>query len=226
MTKKIISILAALVASVTVFAQEAAPVEQTGGLIGKNVASVAFTNGLLNEVDIDTYATTFQVNESITSNLDLGFNYSYTWFEGNNNVDFNNVGSYAVVYTTYNQFKPFVKLGLNYNWEDYTGGAQLIGQALGIDVDGYSSYFKLNYLSWNAFAGVEYSLNSKLGFTFSAGYVDDFGSDHGGWETIDLNWRGSLGANYWVTEKIVTGLEVGYREGGNYSVTALVGYKF
>ena len=207
MTKKIISILAALVASVTVFAQEAAPVEQTGGLIGKNVASVAFTNGLLNQSDLDTYATTFQVNESITNNLDLGFNYSYTWFEGNNNVDFNNVGSYAVVYTTYNQFKPFVKLGLNYNWEDYAIAQQ-------------------NYLSWNAFAGVEYSLNSKLGFTFSAGYVDDFGSDHGGWETIDLNWRGSPGANYWVTDKIVTGLEVGYREGGNYSVTALVGYKF
>lgn len=207
MTKKIISILAVVAASVTMFAQEAAQVEQSGGLIGKNTVSVAFTDGMLNKTDMDLYATTFQVNEGITSNLDLGFNYSYSWFEGNNNVDFNNVGTYAVVYTTYNQFKPFVKLGLNYVWEDYAGA-------------------KNNYLNWSAFGGVEYSLNSKLGFTFSAGYVDDFGSDNQGFDTVNLNWRGSIGANYWVTEKIVTGLEVGYREAGNYSVTALVGYKF
>jgi hypothetical protein len=209
MTKKIISILAIVAASVTMFAQEAAPVEQSGGLIGKNTVSVAFTDGMLNEVDEDLFATTFQVNEGITSNLDLGFTYAYSWLEGNNNIDFNNVGTYAVVYTTYNQFKPFVKLGLNYNWEDYAG------------------VVKSNYLSWNAFAGVEYSLNSKLGFTFSAGYVDDFNSSNiWRFQSYSLNWRGSIGANYWVTEKIVTGVDVGYREGGNYSVTALVGYKF
>ncbi len=203
MKKNITLILGLLLVAITTTAQTI----QSGGLIGKNTATVTFTDGMLNASDLDTFSTSLKVNGILTENIDVGVTYSYTWLEGKNNVDFNNVGAYALAYLSKSQFKPFVKAGLNYNWEDI-------------------AFYKKNYVSWNTSVGLEYSPTSKLGFTFSGGVVDDFGPSHSGFETITDNWRANVGTNYWVTDSIGAVIDVGYREGGNYAVTAGITYKY
>src|SRR4051812_17166425 len=188
LTKKMILVLSALVATGASYAQtttsEAAPV----GLLGQSYSEVHFGASDIKNCSKNQYGLGVAANVPVTPYLDLGAGYDYGWVSGVGH--FNGVTGGATVYKAFNGVKPFAGAALGYQWTRWGG------------VNG-----KDNQTVWGLAAGVEIPAGAVT-ITPRIVFADDFESPRNSSQQTTYE----VEANYWATKTVGVFASVGYTE--------------
>lgn len=199
--KKLVSVLAAVAASASVFAQTAPenPADQTAssGLLGHRYAEYGFAFLDSNKSDVDAFAAGLTVNLPVAPSIDVALNYTYSWLEGHSSINAHDLSVDGIYYISAGKLKPFGGLSLGYNWND--------GDNTG---------------HWGAFGGLEYELTPQVVLTGTVGYSDEF---RGG---TDGSFDGTVRANYWFTRTVSAFGAISLFEGGDMAYAVGVTLKF
>jgi hypothetical protein len=196
---KIVSALAAVAVSASVFAQTQPenPNYSSSGLLGQRYVDYGFGLIDVNKSRTDLYGTGLTVNVPVVSNIDIAVNYSYSWVEADHNDNANELSLDAIYYIEAGKVKPFGGVTYGYHWNDW---------------------FDDDFVG--AFGGLEFQVLPQLVLSGRAGYsawTDDV--DEGAWD-------GTVEARYFFTKTVAASASVTLFEGGDVGYTAGVTLKF
>lgn len=188
LTKKI-SLVLAVAAAATGYSQTTTAAAASTGLLGQRYADVSL--GLLDPHGTsDTgYGAGFGVNLPVATNLDASFNYGYSRFNnGGLKLRDHAVNAALIGYSSYGTVKPFVGLGLGYQWSK-------------TKFAGFS--VKDDTASWAVGAGVEVPAG-QFTLTPSVSYVDGFENNTTGSYTYGVE------ASTWLSKTVAGYVDVSY----------------
>lgn len=175
--QKLVSVLAAVAASVSGFAQTAPanPADQTAssGLLGHRYAEYGFAYVDVNSSTTNLFGAGLTINLPVAPSFDVSLNYTYAWAEGNTSNHAQDASATGLYYFNAGKLKPFAGLSLGYDWNRFDNAA-----------------------NWGAVVGVEYEINPKVVLTGTIGYDDDFKSGD------SSTWDGKIRANYSFTRDV------------------------
>ncbi len=197
---KWVSVLAAVAASSSVFAQTAPENPAfvgSSGLLGQRYAEYGLGFIDVKDRDADVFAAGVTVNLPVAPSIDVGLNYSYGWLEGDTSVDTHDLSVDGIYYLDSGKLKPFGGLSLGYSWNNWDDSA-----------------------NWGVFGGAEYQINSQIVVSASVGYDDDFeNGDDGAFD-------GTVRGNYWFTKTVSAFAAVSFIEGGHRGFAVGASLKF
>ena len=198
-TKTVVSLLAALAAGATAFAQTdvSTPVE-SNGLLGQRYVEAGLGFIDVNNSRVDAFGAGLTVNLPVAPSFDVSADYAYSWVESFSEVDAHQITANGTYYIQAEQnLKTFARVSLGYAWADWD-----------------------NHATWGVSFGAEFQLAPQVVVTASAGYDDDFESGDNG--AFDATVTG----HYWFTRQVGAFAAVSYIEGGNYGLFGGVNVKF
>lgn len=198
LTKKI-TLIASLIAGVTglSFAQEiAAPTTSDTSLLGnlgKRYVETSVGLADVHNTSRNAYAVSASVNSPVNPFLDVGAGLGYGWFNGTT-ADSNakTIGASATFYKAYGDLKPFVSVGLGYEWTKVEAGSFRNHSEGAI---------------WAGAVGVEIPL-TVITLTPSITYNDDFRNSRNSTQAFSYN----LEASYWASSKLGFFVGTGYTD--------------
>ncbi len=209
-SKNISLALAALAVVSTSFAQTAPAATASTGLLGQRYAEASFGLADAHGSSDNTYGLGLGVNLPVSPNVDLGFNYGYSWLNsGGLKLRDHALNATATGYTNYAGVKPFVGVGLGYQWAEAKFGP-----------------FKTSddAATWGLGLGFEVAAG-EITLTPSISYVDGFKSRDGG----AFNY--GIAASTWITKTLggfadVSFSDVEGRGGQSWNYTVGVRVRF
>ena len=179
LSKKITLVLAAVAATSASFAQTAPAANASTGLLGQRYAEVSFGLADAQGSSDNTYG--LGVNLPVCPNVDLGFNYGYSWLNsGGLKLRDHALNASATGYTNYAGVKPFVGVGLGYQWSKAKFGSFSTNNDIG---------------TWALGVGFEVA-TGEITLTPSISYVDGFKSRDAG----AFNY--GVEASTWITKTL------------------------
>lgn len=204
LTKKTILALGFLAVAGASYAQTATSANGTPtGLLGQSYSEVSFGVSDIKHYSKDQNSLGVSANVPITPYLDVGAGYSYDWFHAAGHS--NTINSTATAFTTYNGVKPFVGVGLGYQWQTWQGGRD-------------------NQAVWAGAVGVEIPVY-VVTLTPRIVYSDDFRNASRSTQQTSYG----VEANYWVTKTTAAFAGVDYvdvRNSSRDAWTYTVGARF
>ena len=200
---KLVAVFAASLLSAAALAQSTTVETEsaTAGLLGKRYVAAGFGWTDINHSTVEGMDAGLGVNVPVFANVDLSVGYSYAWLEGDIGLA-HELNTAVTGYITRGQDKYFASAVLGYDWIDSD-------RNIGGD-----------HAVWGAEVGIERAVNDTVSVTVSAGYADDFGQHR------DSLWKGTLGATYNFTAKVVGAASVSLLEGGSIGYNAGVAFRF
>jgi hypothetical protein len=185
LTKKITLALGLAVAGAS-FAQTSATT--TAGVLGQQFTELSFGSSDIRHISPNFYDLSLSGNVPVSPHLDLGGSYAYGWIGGAYRGHANQVNGTATFYTNYSTVKPFVSLGLGYQWASFQGGSDDFGL-------------------WGGAVGVEIPAGAFT-FTPRIAYVDDFKGSSQSSQQTSYDVEG----NYWVSRTTAVFASVGFTD--------------
>lgn len=181
--------LSILVTAGAGYAQQ--PATQTG-LLGQRYVNAAFSVTNLRAISDDGYGTSIGINLPVCPNADVSFGYDYDWLDVLGAKAYGHtLTAAATFYARSHGIKPFVGLGVGYQWST-------------IKVSGFKSTD--SNAIWAAGLGVEIP-SGFVTLTPSVSYTDAFKSNSGGGQ-----WSYGVEANHWFTSKVAGFADVTYAD--------------
>lgn len=173
-----LSLLAIVSSALSTQAQTTAAAAATpSGVLGQRFSEVSFGASNIKGISRDLYDLSLNGNVPVAANLDLGLSYSYSWIGGAFKGHANTLGATATTFTSLNGVKPFVGVGLGYQWESFPFGS---GNNAGI---------------WGVGFGVEIPAGA-FSITPNISYADDFRSSG----NSSQQYTYGVDANYWLNQ--------------------------
>jgi hypothetical protein len=204
-TKRTALALLAIVSALSTQAQTLST-NSTSGVLGHRYSEVSFGLQDPKHFSQDLYDLSLSGNVPVAPNLDLGAGYSYGWIGGSGiKGHVNTIGTTATAYTALNGVKPFIALGLGYQWVS-TAGLR--------DDNGI----------WGGSIGVEIPAGA-FSVTPSISYADDFRSSGNSTQQTTYGVEG----NYWLSSAAALFASVGYTDLHSSSVDSWnyrIGYRW
>lgn len=188
---------AALLAPVSADVSSDAPAPASG-LLGKRYAEAsAFLIDYHNFEDAG-YGVGTAVNVPLAANIDAGAFFQHNWTESSASDHFEDLGAYVAAYTACGDFRPFAKATLAYEWWPISD----------------DPWYQLD-------VGSEYLLTERLSVSAQASWIEFLAADWNGG-----NFAASGRANYWLTQRIATSVNVIYTEGGSWGYGVAAVFQF
>lgn len=189
LTKNTILALGLLVAAGAGHAQEAMSTGATpAGVLGQSYTELKFSMADLDSTSHNLYGAGVAANVPVTPGLDLGAGYTYGWIRGSNRGHLHSVGTTATAYTAVGGVKPFVGVGLEYQWTRLTGNRN-------------------DATNWTAAAGVEIPAG-VLTVTPRVVYTDDFRGTARSTQQLSYEVEG----NVWLNRRAAIFATAGYTD--------------
>ncbi|HVS51093.1 MAG TPA: hypothetical protein VHD62_01965 [Opitutaceae bacterium] len=161
------------------------------GVLGQQFTELSFGTSDIRHVSPNFYDLSLAGNVPVAPNVDLGASYGYGWIGGAYRGHANQIEGTGTFHTNYNGVKPFVSLGLGYQWASFKGGYDDLGL-------------------WGASVGVEIPAGA-LALTPRIVYADDFrGSSRSSQQTSY-----EVEGNYWVSRTTAVFGSVGFTDTNN-----------
>lgn len=206
--KKSALALAALVAAGIINAQSNAAAKPAGAL-GIRYADVSFNLQDYRNFGDHGYGLSAAVNLPVLSNLDVNLSYGHSWLNSSFDLKGDVLGAAATYFTTVGNAKPFVGLGLGYEWDRLSSLGTTVRDDYGI---------------WGAAVGFEVPV-SVVTVTPSITYVDGFKS------SVDYSLTYAVEGSYWFTKTVAGYANVSYNDpkgsgGESWNYTLGVRLKF
>lgn len=151
----------------------------SNGLLGQRFAEIGYVASDLDSTADYGHDASVSVNLPLTTALDVGAGYTYSWLTGGPSLHGSTLFGYANAYTALDGAKPFVGAALGYTWASLP---------FGLSDDDWI---------WNVSAGIEIPVGA---FTIipKITYADDFNGKIGNSDDV---WTYSVQANYWLNAK-------------------------
>jgi hypothetical protein len=181
LTKKILLALGVAAAAGAMHAQMTSTTTPVG-VLGHSYTELSLGLQDIKNLSPHFYDASIGGNVPVTPNLDLAAGYSYGWIRGSAfgtslRGHSNTVTTTATAYTLTGGVKPFVGVGLGYEWTHFAG-------------------FRDNHGLWGAAVGVEIPAG-RVSITPRIVYADDFESSSSSSQQTTYEVEG----NYWVSAK-------------------------
>jgi hypothetical protein len=186
LTKKITFGLGLIAVAGISYAQSASSSEPVG-LLGQKYSEIAFGVNDIKHVSPNIYDLGVSGNVPVSANIDVGAGYSYSWARGAIAGHANTLSGGATAYMPLGKVKPFVGLGLGYQWTHF-------GR-------------RDHQVIWAAGAGVEIPAGFVT-LTPSVIYTDDF--DRPAKSSHQVTYQ--VEANHWLTPTTAVFASVGFTD--------------
>jgi len=186
-TKRTALALLAIVSALSTQAQTLST-NSTSGVLGHRYSEVSFGVQDIKNLSPNFYDLSLNGNVPVTPNLDLGAGYSYGWIKGNLHGHSNTLNAAATAYTALNGVKPFVAVGVGYQWTSIAG-------------------FRDDNGIWGAGIGVEIPVGAFT-ITPRISYLDDFQGSAQSTQQVNYDVEG----NYWFSSASAVFASVGYSD--------------
>lgn len=189
--KNLFSVLAALTASISAFAQQIpAPTQSQTGVLGQRYADVSFGAQDFHGFSDNAYGLGVGASLPFNESLDVGFGYGYNWLDSNAELRSQTLSTSATAYTHYKGVKPFVGAALGYQWTKTK----------------FSTFSVKNHdWVWGLGVGVEVPVG-VVTLTPSIGYADTFDGGGNGYYTTGIE------ANHWFTKTVAGYADVSFSD--------------
>lgn len=185
---------------------QTAPTATPVGVLGQRYSEVSFGAQDLKGVSRNLYTVGLNGNTPVSTNLDAGLGYGYSWIGGANKGHANTLSASATGYTAMNGVKPFATGGLGYQWLNGSGRRTNYGLwtvAVGVEIPAgafsvtpYISYnddmqrSRFSSQQYNYGADVNYWLSTTSAVTAGISYSDELHGSGSSWNYVaGYRWK-------------------------------------